>query len=470
LSEGGPRYVDADQAAEADHWRRIGNIYVTHGFMEDMYKFALLNEARASKVYLRYSVEATRAGNELAALIPKRASRWWHDLLADIMSSQAVARTHHALLSELVAAEEFTSISVDATVKPCFPLLGQHSYRASASLRAQQARPDSRCKYRVLTVRGRSAAPLLLRPVFSEAVPIIVETLMGNLPPAGREQIRHIALDDIKANAWSELSSAFTNLEILSLDPTHLVMMYQSAHWRKRTEGSQWLRRAMAKLTKRLPDLNASDFGSVYLGGPVTLTPSEDRLLHQLKTASMSPQRAKQIFRNFTAQQPWRSRYDLLEWMTAFASLYAHEMAVPTSRGRSLQKVFVSMLVPERLEWYLNATRRAYRCDPRHFRLMPTGTCSNEALHAEFQEHPERARCKSSQPAQHVPACETAKPQCRLLPPDAQAGDADRGSPSRDRRTVFVDTHGVGHLLSLSGETGAFSRLRQDRAIAGVSR
>ena len=51
---------------------------------------------------------------------------------------------------------EFLSLSVDATLRCCMPVLGQASYRAPAEERRLAAFPDEDSWRRVLTVRGRT--------------------------------------------------------------------------------------------------------------------------------------------------------------------------------------------------------------------------------------------------------------------------------------------------------------------------
>jgi hypothetical protein len=237
LHGSGPEYIHVDDAVDREDIRRVGNVYITHRFAEDVYRHALLHQARASQIYTFYCMEATRAGSELVSLVPKRSSRWWHDLLSDIMSSKAVDAINRDMLFSMVESQEFISLSIDATVKPCMSLLGQATYRASADLRARQARPDSKSKYRILTVRGRSAAPLMLRPVYSEAMHLVAEALVAELPATALRQVQHVALDDVKGGAWDALRAQLPSLRYVSLDPTHLLMMYKGAHWKRTTEG-----------------------------------------------------------------------------------------------------------------------------------------------------------------------------------------------------------------------------------------
>ena len=63
---------------------------------------------------------------------------------------------------------------------------------------------------------------------------------------------------------WEGLCSVLPNLELLSCDSTHLVMAYESAHWRKHTVGSTWLRLAQAKFEMQDPNLGDDSWGAPF--------------------------------------------------------------------------------------------------------------------------------------------------------------------------------------------------------------
>jgi hypothetical protein len=61
----------------------------------------------------------------------------------------------------------------------------------------------------------------------------------------------HVATDDPSVTLVRGLKGQCPNLKILSLDPMHIVFVYEQTHWRKRTAGSKLLRLIMAKVVSR---------------------------------------------------------------------------------------------------------------------------------------------------------------------------------------------------------------------------
>ena len=71
-----------------------------------------------------------------------------------------VLRIRESIHKRAEDRREFLSLSVDATLRCCMPLMGQASYRAPAAVRNQAASPDDESWRRVLTVRGRTGPGL----------------------------------------------------------------------------------------------------------------------------------------------------------------------------------------------------------------------------------------------------------------------------------------------------------------------
>ena len=59
-------------------------------------------------------------------------------------------------------------MSVDATFKVCFTILGQAKFNRHRRIRQKQAIADDVAKYRVLTVRGSTSAVILTELVHDE--------------------------------------------------------------------------------------------------------------------------------------------------------------------------------------------------------------------------------------------------------------------------------------------------------------
>lgn len=76
------------------------------------------------------------------------------------------------------------------------------------------------------------------------------QAITDNLSPELRAQIRYMYSDDPSSRLLALMQHCCVNLEIMGLDPVHLPIVFEYATWRKRTEGSSFLRIVMAKFNK----------------------------------------------------------------------------------------------------------------------------------------------------------------------------------------------------------------------------
>ena len=97
-----------------------------------------------------------------------RHSSWWSEIANAIFASTACKHMHAKLLDECYEHGEFRSLSVDATFKVCFSILGQAKFNRHRRIRQKQAIADDVAKYRVLTVRGSTSAVILTELVHDE--------------------------------------------------------------------------------------------------------------------------------------------------------------------------------------------------------------------------------------------------------------------------------------------------------------
>ena len=162
-----------------------------------------------------------------------------------------------SLLRTCFVHREYTSISVDGTYRCMFSLLGQASHRAPKFIRSAQALPEQDAKRVLFTIRGRTGGVLGLFPIASEHSSCISSCLAEHIPLEYRQQVLHVASDDPSSRMFEALREQLPNLQVLSLDPLHLVFTYEQAHWKKRTPGSVFLRKVLARLVGRFSPTDA---------------------------------------------------------------------------------------------------------------------------------------------------------------------------------------------------------------------
>ncbi|CAE7238208.1 unnamed protein product [Symbiodinium sp. KB8] len=227
----------------------------------------------------RLHLRAQDAGNVLSSLYPTHARFWW-PVLEDITYSPAVQDKLRGMLATLEQADEWLYISVDATLKTCLKLKGQESYRASKRVRNEAPFPDASAWRRLLTVRGRTGAVLLLEPIRTEKSEDIVGSFERNFSNIALSQIRYMATDQPSPKLHDWLKTKATNLICLCLDPIHLAIVYEYAQWNKNTVGSKMLRALLSKILNFWLSMAMTPAGT---GARISTVQMPDRLTEQRK-------------------------------------------------------------------------------------------------------------------------------------------------------------------------------------------
>ena len=133
---------------------------------------------------------AREAQHDLWSLVPANFYVWFK-IVEDVFSSDVVTGLLSELMHQCFQHDEFIHLCVDGTVRVAMRIRGQENYRASKKARNAAPIPDSRALRRVLGVRGRMGAVLLLRLVASEESTVIAQCMTdGILPNTGRKRSR----------------------------------------------------------------------------------------------------------------------------------------------------------------------------------------------------------------------------------------------------------------------------------------
>lgn len=124
------------------------------------------------------------------------------------------------------------------------------------------------------------------------------------------------------------------------------------------------------------------------------LTREEEMYRDQIQQFSMTRARALRIETHLDPNSPFVSRVEFLESLAALVTLYTDEVKkVAKGANRPVFQILHSAAAPARVEWYLNNTRLRYRLDAAKLSLLPSGTASNEALHAELNKWVKQTQC-----------------------------------------------------------------------------
>ncbi|CAE7478378.1 unnamed protein product [Symbiodinium sp. CCMP2592] len=335
-------------------------------------------------VSTRCHMAAFESNNKLASLLPRR-SQHWMPMLEDIATSHAFLDKMESMSNVLMQQDEWHYISMDATLKLCMKLMGQASYRSPKAVRDEAPFGDDVAWRRLLTVRGRTGAVLLMHPLQNESSEQLVEALSQNFSTEQLQAVVHIGTDSPSEKLFSQLQSICPCMKSLILDPIHLAIVYEYGFWNKKSPGSKQLRRILKKCTAVDDDLGRDCWGPFYDGRNANpLGEVEIKYRDMISTSSMTPSESKNILDKLDMQVPFSNRLEFIKALAALCQRYPNEVNKKIAgANKQINKILWSACSPDRLEWMMNNLRVRHAIQPSYRWFLPSGTSSNEALHAE---------------------------------------------------------------------------------------
>ena len=328
---------------------------------------------------------AHQAGNKLSTLLPADVKHWL-PMLEDITISPSFTTRMSVMTAHLEAEHEWTYISLDATLKICLKLKGQTSYRASASARNDAPFGDQLAWRRLLTVRGRSGAVLLLQPLQTEKSEHVLEALQETFTERQLSCVEYIATDSPSAKFYSLAKYTCPNLKGMMLDPIHLAIVYEYGHWNKRTPGSKTLR-GILKKTCAVDDSVRLRLQMTLYDGDMSrpLDEAEAKYRDMILSMDMPAEETNAVLGGMDCETPLRSRLEFIQGVAAVCSRYSREVARKAAGpNKEIYKILFAACAPDRLEWLLNNVRVRRALPRQQLHSLPSGTSGNEALHAEI--------------------------------------------------------------------------------------
>eukprot|EP00435_Cladocopium_sp_Y103_P041761 s1353_g11.t1 len=339
---------------------------------------------RVKTVWPRFMLDSVKAGNELTNLLPTHTSSWW-PLVEDVFRSPPVMNLTKDLVEEAIKHNECEYISIDGTFRVCFSLLGQSRFDAPATEKDLALSGDAEAVHRVISIRGRSGAVLGLLPAKDESAEELLRCLQDVLPANALGQIQHIATDAPSRKLHSHFANVLPQFQGLSLDPTHAAMRYEQGTFGRKTSGSVLLRSFMEKFTARATATGGNLWGPIFQGDTRALSPQESRLREQILTQGMSLRRAGNVIRDAAILQVWPTRIQFIEALAALAAKHPEDMNRKIDGVKiTVAKTLHALASADKLEWLFNALRYRASLSGNVRLLLPSGTTSNEALHAEI--------------------------------------------------------------------------------------
>ncbi|MCP4193639.1 MAG: hypothetical protein GY768_23755, partial [Planctomycetaceae bacterium] len=182
------------------------------------------------------------------------------------------------------------------------------------------------------------------------------------------------------------LREVLLNLQILSLDPVHLPITYETAHFRKKTDGSRDLRRLMAKFNKLPNSTVGATWGAAYTGTQaVPHSAHEKNLRGEIMDNTMPATVARKVLADVDPNVPWSNSLDFVRALAAFSTVYHHELGRRSHvAGQTLRKLIWNACHPNRIQWYANNIRALHEMGERAASLLASGTSANETMNHEI--------------------------------------------------------------------------------------
>ncbi|CAK0905471.1 unnamed protein product [Prorocentrum cordatum] len=377
LDHDGPRFVNFEEFAEL------------------VFRESILHEGRVRPMRARIVTRFKEAGSCVTHLLPGKVVQWL-SLMEDVFSSPFVEELRTNLMGELVDNTEFEHVSLDATLRTAMRVKGQANYREPAEIRAAAPFPDGVAKRRILTAKGRTSAAIGMWPVASEAASVVKAALRNHLPERALQQCVSVASDDPSATLFAELKQIMPQLKFLCLDPVHLAIVYNQAHWREHSPGQAVLRIILNKFNKVSSDLNGAAWGAPYTGHQASsLSAAEGRAQSLIAGGGMQKRRAHKIIADLDANEPFVRKLEFIEALAALTSVYWEEVdrRTPAAPSKKLADVIANAAQHSRCEYLFNNLRMRHSLPARALPLLGSGTSPNEALRSEinrwFNNQPE---------------------------------------------------------------------------------
>ena len=312
--------------------------------------------------------------------------RFWLPILEDIAQSDAFADSITRMTEVLEKNKEWMYISLDATLKTCMKLQGQESYRACKRIRDAAPFDDAIAWRRLPTARGRSGAVLLMHPLPAENSEHVTAALRENFSPLQLHMIEFVATDSPSSKFYNELRGACPRLSAICLDPIHLAIVYEYAQWNKKTAGSKLLRTFLSKFVAPCED-GDTEWSSLFFTGENSspLNQQEEIARNTILPPWMKEHDARNILSSLDPTSAFKRRIDFINCIAAICALHRNEVTRKvTGANKEVYRVLWAACAPDRLEWLMNNVRIRMRFPKKYLPLLPSGTSSNEALHAEL--------------------------------------------------------------------------------------
>ena len=104
-----------------------------------------------------------------------------------------------------------------------------------------------------------------------------------------------------------------------------------------------------------------------------------------ITNSSMTSAESSSILDELDTEVPFKSRLEFIQSIAALCQRYPAEVNKKIAgANKQISRILWSACAPDRLEWLMNNLRVRHAIQPSYRWFLPSGTSSNEALHAEI--------------------------------------------------------------------------------------
>ncbi|CAE7290966.1 hypothetical protein AK812_SmicGene43577 [Symbiodinium microadriaticum] len=261
----------------------------------------------------RCHMAALESSNKLSSLLPRRSPHWM-PMLEDIATSHEFSGKMESMITVLMQEDEWHYISMDATLKLCMKLMGQASYRSPRHVRDEAPFGDDIAWRRLLTVRGRTGAVLMMHPLQNESSEQLTDAMTQHFSVEQLRAVVHTGADSPAEKLFKQLKAICPSMQSLILDPINLAIVCEYGFWNRKSSGSKQLRRIFKKCISVDADLGRDYWGAFYDGTNARpLGEEEMKYRDMISSSSMTLAESDSILDGLEMEVPFTDRLEFIQ-------------------------------------------------------------------------------------------------------------------------------------------------------------
>ena len=181
---------------------------------------------------------------------------------------------------------------------------------------------------RLLTIRGRTGAVLMMHPLQNESSEQLVDALTQHFSVDQLRAVVHIGTEQPSEKLFNQLKAVCPSMRSLILDPIHLAIVYEYGFWNKKSPGSKQPRRILRKCISIDVDMGQDYWGAFYDGTNARpLGEEEMKYRDMISSSSMNLTECNSILDGLDVDVPFTDRLEFIQSLAALCRRYPAEVS-----------------------------------------------------------------------------------------------------------------------------------------------